>query len=77
MATLDIALDYAMELDFERRDMLIDILKKRQIEERRDQIARDAEISMAEYRAGMYKPMTAEEVIKHLHEVMESGEDEI
>ena len=27
MATLDIALDYAMELDYERRDMLIDILK--------------------------------------------------
>ena len=76
MSTLDKALDCAMELDFDAREMLIDILRKRQIEHSRERLVREAEETMAEYHAGMYKPMTTVEVIKELDDYMLNGNDE-
>jgi len=73
MSTLDKALDCAMELDFEAREMLIDILRKRQIEQGRERLAREAEETMAEYHTGMYKSMTAKEGIAELHKLLNNG----
>lgn len=42
--TLDRALDAAMGLSFDQREMLLEIIRSRQIEARRDEIARDAEL---------------------------------
>ena len=67
MVTLDSALDDIMQLDFESREMLLEILKKRQIEARRDQMLRNAEEALEEYRAGKLTPMSAEELIEKLN----------
>jgi hypothetical protein len=65
--TLDQAIDAAMQLTPEQRAMLLDILQGRQIEARRNEIAQDAQESLAEFRAGVLKVTTAEYVIEKLH----------
>ena len=42
MITLDQALDVVMQLEYEQKELLLDILRKRQIEERREEIAQNA-----------------------------------
>ncbi len=60
MVTISSVLEDIQLLDAESRAMVVEILKKRQIEERRDEIARSAEQSLSEYREGKLKPDTAE-----------------
>ena len=64
--TLDQALEAAMGLSFDQREMLLEIVRSRQIEARREEIAQDAEATLAEYRDGKLKPQSAEEVIREL-----------
>lgn len=66
--TLDQALTDIMQLDDSSREMLLDILLKRQVEIRRDEIARNAKKSIKDYRSGKYIPLSAEEAISdHLN----------
>jgi len=56
-----------MQLDFSSREMLIDIVRKRQIEERRSQIARNARKARADLKRGKLKPLSATKIIRHLN----------
>jgi hypothetical protein len=56
-----------MQLSDEEREMLIDILQKRQIETRRDEIARNAQEALEAFRAGKLQPEAAETLIARLH----------
>ncbi|MFM7573697.1 MAG: hypothetical protein ACKO4S_11280 [Snowella sp.] len=75
MVTLTDVLDTVEQLTDEDQEALADILRQRQIERRRDEIARDAQEAMAEYRAGNLKPMSAEDVIAELNRYLESDEE--
>jgi len=75
MVTLDQTLDVAMQLSSTEREMLIDILRKRQIEMKREEIAFAAKEAVAEYRAGKTKPEFAEEVIGRLHQSLDEKEE--
>jgi hypothetical protein len=66
MITFEQALDAVMELPFEQREMLVDIVRRRDVEQRRKQLAADAQAALAEYRSGSLKPMSAAEVIAQL-----------
>lgn len=70
MSNLDQVLDEAMTLPLEQQEILIQILKNRIIESRRDQIASDAQISIAEFHAGKLKVQTATEAIQELDEYL-------
>lgn len=72
--TLDTALDTVMELPLEQQEMLIDIVRKRHIEHRRQEIAQDAQESLASFRAGQLKPQSATEVIVELRQALVEGE---
>ncbi len=72
--TLDQAIDTALQLPPEQREMLVDILRNRQIESRRKEIARDARRSIAAFRRGELKAGSAEEVIADLHRALEEAE---
>jgi len=72
--TLDQVPDAAMELSFDQREMLLEIILSRQIDTRRSEIVTDAETSLAEYRAGKLKPQMAEEVINKLRRELEDSE---
>jgi transcriptional regulator with AAA-type ATPase domain len=66
MTNLDRVLDEAMDLPLEQQEILLEILKHRIVERRRDEIAQDAAVSLAEFRAGKLKAQTAEEAISEL-----------
>lgn len=51
--------------------MLLQILQRRMIERRRDEIAQDAAASLAEFRAGKLKAQTANEAIAELRESLQ------
>jgi len=55
-----------MQLDFNTREMLLQILQKRQTEERRKEIAHNAKAATSSLRKGKHSPQTAEEIIKSL-----------
>ncbi len=67
MATIDSTLDDIMKLDFNSREMLLEILQKRQIEYRRNEIAKSAKKTLKEYQTGKITADTAEDVIKKLN----------
>ncbi|WP_292710639.1 MULTISPECIES: hypothetical protein [unclassified Nostoc] len=70
LSNLDRVLDAAMELTLEQQEMLVQILKNRIIESRRDEIASDAAASIAEFQAGKLKVQTAAEAIQELQEYL-------
>ena len=76
MVTLTDVLDAVEQLTDEDQEALADIIRQRQIERRRDEIARDAQESMAAYRAGLLPSYTVEEAIAELQVIMESSEEE-
>ncbi|MEW6061976.1 MAG: hypothetical protein AB1600_08555 [Bacteroidota bacterium] len=52
MSTLDAVLDKANELSYQEREMLLEILRKRQIEERREEIAKIASQAKDDFHSG-------------------------
>jgi hypothetical protein len=67
MVTIDSTLKNIMQLDFTSREMLLEILQKRQIEERRNEMAKSAKQSLKNYHSGKTLPLTAEEAIEKLN----------
>jgi hypothetical protein len=66
MVTINSTLDDIMQLDFASREMLLEILQKRQIEARRNEIAKTAKKSLKEYQSGNNVPLSADEIIDRL-----------
>ncbi len=62
-ATLGQVLDSAMQLSSDEQEMLLDIIRRRLTEERRRQIAEDAQESVQLFHAGQLPPQTADEII--------------
>lgn len=69
MATINSTLEDIMNLDFTSREILLEILKKRQIEARREQMAKEAKKSLREYRNKKTSPLSFEEAIKQLNAI--------
>ena len=72
--TLDQAIDTALQLPSEQQEMLIDILRNRQIEARRQDIAADARKSITAFREGRFKVQSAEDAIGDLYQSLEDSE---
>lgn len=76
MITLTDVLSAVEQLTEEDQEAFADIIRQRQIERRRDEIARDAQESRLAYRAGLLPSYTVEEAIAELQVIMESSEEE-
>ncbi len=74
MTTLDSVLDDVMRLSLSERIALLEILNKRLIEDRRDEISTEVKEATALYTSGNLKSSTADEVVSKLHS--DSGFDE-
>jgi len=74
VVTLDQAINTASQLSPDQQEMLIDILSKRRIETRRNEIMADASDSLNAFRQGRLKQQTAEETISELHHAIEDDE---
>lgn len=73
--SLDEALETVMQLSPEQQEMLIDIVRHRQIERRRQEMAEDAQQSLAAYQAGEYKPQSAVQIIRELSLGLDEDEE--
>jgi hypothetical protein len=67
MPNFERTLEEIMSFDFNTREMLIEIIQNRQIEERRQEIAKSVKSSLADYRNGKLKSVTAKEALKMLN----------
>lgn len=70
MQHLDNVIDQAMSLPYDTRLALIDIIKKRTIEEERTRIAEQARMAEREFASGMMMSGSAEDLARYL----ESGQ---
>ena len=74
--TLDQAIDTVMQLSFEEQEMLLDIIRNRHLESRRQEIARDAQASIAAFLAGELKLQPLNEIITELRQALNEVTDE-
>jgi hypothetical protein len=74
MVTLAAAIEVVEQLPIDQQDQLVQIIRNRQIERRRDEIAENGREALAEYRAGELKSYTAEEAIAELRNILDSPE---
>ncbi len=66
--TLDQTIDMAMQLPFDQQEMLLEIIRKRQVEINRQTMAKDAETSIAMFQANRLKAFSANEIIAELRQ---------
>ncbi len=66
MVTFEQVLDNVMQLPLEQREMLIEILQKRHIEQRREEISQNVQDAILEFHTGKLKPQSANEIISQL-----------
>lgn len=64
--TLDEAIETVMKLPVEQRDMLLEIIRARQIAARREEMAEAAQESLNAFRSGVLKPQSADKIIREL-----------
>jgi hypothetical protein len=75
MNTLDQALETALQLPYEQQEMLIRILQNRHHENRRAEMAADAQQTLADFRAGKFRHQSAENVIAALRQSLQEPEE--
>lgn len=74
MVTLNHALDVVMQLPHQQKQTLLEILWRRQIEERRDEIADNAREAIQAFHAGTLREESVEELLARLHASVEGVE---
>lgn len=67
MFTIDETLDTIMQMNISSREMLLEILQKRMIEERRQEIAMNGKQAKADYKSGKILPSEAAGTIQALN----------
>lgn len=70
MTTINKALESSMQLDFSGREMLIEILQKRQGEERRKEIAANGKKAKTAFKNKKIQLMTSGELISSLNNLI-------
>lgn len=73
--SFDQAIDAVSQLPYEQQMMLVEIVRRRLIEARRQEMAGDAQASIRAFRAGRLPPQSAEEAIAELHQGLEETEE--
>ena len=72
--TFDQVVDTVMQFPAEQQEMLVDLIRGWRTENRRLEIARDAQESLAAFRTGQLKPQSAQAVIAELQQSLEEQE---
>ncbi len=72
---LENALNTVSQLPLEQQAMLVEIIQNRLIDARRQEIAQDAHISLAAFRAGHFLPQSAEAIITELRHSLDEDDE--
>ncbi len=65
--TINQILEATEQLSYQQRELLLQVLSRRQVEARRSQIARHAKKARQDFQSGQLTAESAEELIKRLH----------
>ncbi len=76
MITFEKALEVVSQLPREQQEMLIEIVKKRSAEARRQEMIEECREALEEYQAGKLEAMSAQEAIADLHCYLHDNEGE-
>jgi hypothetical protein len=74
MNTFEQVLDMVTELPLDQQELLIDIVQRRTIDIRRQELARTSQEALAEFRSGTLKAQTADEAIAELRLFLNTAE---
>ncbi|MBH8562148.1 hypothetical protein I8748_08165 [Nostoc sp. CENA67] len=74
MSNLDQVLQDALQLSYEQQEMLIKILQNRRHENRRTEIATDAQQTLADFHIGKFRHQSAQDVIAALRQSLNEPE---
>ena len=75
MITFKNVLEMVTQLPREQQEMLVEIVKKRTIDARRQEILEECQEALAEYQTGNLKPMSATEEIAELCSYLEDNDE--
>ena len=75
MVTLEQALETALQLPDEQQEMLIKILQNRHHENRRTEIAVDAQQTLADFRTGKFRQQSAKNIIASLRQSLNEPDE--
>ena len=76
MITLDQALDTVMQLPYDQRETLLELVRKREIEQRREEIAVNICEAKEDFYAGKLKAFSANELITDLNNSQSQNDNE-
>lgn len=71
MHTLSQILEDALQLPDEQQAILVKILQNRYSEKRREEIAADAQSTLADFKAGKFQPQPVEDIIAELRQSLD------
>ncbi len=66
MITLEQVIDDVMQLSLPQQEMLLEIIHRRHIENRRKEMAMDVRVSIAAFQSSSLKPQSVQEIIAEL-----------
>ena len=75
MNSLSQVLEIALQLPYEQQEMLIEILQNRHHENRRAEIAVDAQRTLADFHTGKFQLQSAEDVIVALRQSLNEPDE--
>ena len=64
--TLNFAIETVMQLPYPQQEMLLEIIHRRHVEQRRNEMAQDAQTTLAAFRLGQFSPQPVQAVIDEL-----------
>lgn len=73
--TLNFAIKTVMQLPYSQQEMLLEIIHRRHLEQRRKEIAQDAQTTLTAFRLGQFSPQPVQAVIDELRVALNEADE--
>lgn len=73
--TLNFAIEIVMQLPYHQQEMLLEIIHRRHIEQRRKEMAQDAQTTLAAFRLGQFFPQPLPTIVSELRAALNEPEE--
>jgi hypothetical protein len=73
MVVFEDVVETVMQLPYDQQAMLADLIYRRHVDRRREEIARDAQASLWEFRSGQFQAQSVRDVITVLHQALDEA----
>lgn len=73
--TLNFVIETVMQLPHAQQEMLLEIIDRRHVEQRRKEMAQDAQTTLAAFRLGQFSPQPVQAVIDELRAALHEPDE--